>query len=184
MRRHTPDAFDTAVQKSNIWLRDIEAAGPLRDRFQAYAALRAVLHALRDCLPPNESAKLSAQLPLLLKGVFYDGWKYSAKPMRLTREGFQAHMRRSLRDQEGLDPSIASRAVLAALYEHVSPQLVDAVRAVLPRDVRAYLVEQRRPLERRRPAPPGRRPVASRRSPPRGSAPPEEQRFETSGYGE
>ena len=64
MRRHTPDAFDTAVQKGNIWLKDIEKAGKLRSRFQAYAVLRSVLHALRDCLPPAEAVKFSAQ----------DGW--------------------------------------------------------------------------------------------------------------
>jgi len=142
MRRRTPDVFDTAVQKSNIWLRDIQEAGHLRSRFQAYAALRSVLHALRDCLPAGEVAKLAAQMPLLVKGVFYDGWKFTPKPLRLSREGFQALVRRTLRDQAGLDPTLAVRSVLTAMYQHVTPPMVDAMQYVLPREVRAYIRDQ------------------------------------------
>lgn len=139
MRRHTPDAFDIAVQKSNIWLKDIESEGHLRSRFQAYAAVRTVLHALRDCLPAAEAVKLSAQMPLLMKGVFFDGWKLSPKPLRLTREGFYAHIRRGLKEQAGLEPQAALKAVLAGLYRHIDPPMLDALQLVLPRDVRAVV---------------------------------------------
>jgi uncharacterized protein (DUF2267 family) len=137
MRRHTPDAFDIAVQKSNVWLKDIELAGRLRSRFQAYTALRTVLHALRDCLPAPEAVKFSAQMPLLMKGVFFDGWKMSPKPLRLTQEGFYAYIRKGLREQPGLEPQSALKAVLAGLYAHIDPPVVDALQLVLPREVRA-----------------------------------------------
>lgn len=136
MRRHTPDAFDTAVQKGNIWLKDIEEAGQLRSRFQAYAALRSVLHALRDCAPTAEVVKFSAQLPLMIKGVFFDGWKVSPKPLRLTRDEFDAYIRRSLKEQGGVDPAVALKAVLAALERHISPSVLRTFQLVLPREVR------------------------------------------------
>ena len=52
---------------------------------KAYAVLRSVLHALRDCLPPAEVVKFSAQMPMMVKGVFFDGWKITPKPLGLTR---------------------------------------------------------------------------------------------------
>jgi uncharacterized protein (DUF2267 family) len=138
MRRHVPDAFDIAVQKSNVWLRDVQEAGRLKDRFEAYGALRAVLHALRDCLPAHEAVKLAAQMPMLLKGVYFDGWKMH-KPLRLSEEGFHALIRRELKGQPGVDPAAALKAVLAAMEEHVSPTAVEALQLVLPRAVRCAM---------------------------------------------
>lgn len=137
MRRHTPDAFDTAVQKGNIWLKDIEKAGKLRSRFQAYAVLRSVLHALRDCLPPAEAVKLSAQLPLLVKGVFFDGWKIPPKPERMTRAEFDARIGHSLKEDAGVEPSRALKAVLSALHLHMSASVLETIEPVLPREVHA-----------------------------------------------
>ena len=59
--------FASSEQKANLWLKDVQKAAHLRTRFQAYATLRSVLHVMRDCLPAGEAAKLSAQLPLLIK---------------------------------------------------------------------------------------------------------------------
>lgn len=139
MRRHTPDAFDTAVQKANIWLKEIEQAGKLRSRFQAYAALRSVLHALRDCLPPAEAVKFSAQMPLLVKGVFFDGWKVSPKPMRMTHAEFNIYIRHGLKEEGGVEPEIALKAVLSALSRHISPSVLDTLEPVLPREVHAVV---------------------------------------------
>jgi uncharacterized protein (DUF2267 family) len=137
MRRHTPDAFDTAVQKGNVWLKDIEKAGSLRSRFQAYAALRSVLHALRDCLPPPEAVKFAAQMPLMIKGIFFDGWKVTPKPLRLSRAEFLAHVHGGLKDEAGVDPNVALKAVLSALYRHITPVVLETLQLVLPREVRA-----------------------------------------------
>ena len=137
MRRHTPDAFDIAVQKGNIWLKDIEKAGGLRSRFQAYAALRSVLHALRDCLPAAEAVKFSAQMPLLVKGVFFDGWKVALKPARMSRAEFNAQIRRGLKEESGVEPATALKAVLSAVFRHMSPSVFGAIEPVLPREVHA-----------------------------------------------
>lgn len=60
-------SIDTTVDKTNRVLSEIEQAygWPKERRGQSYAALRSVLHALRDCLTVDESAHLAAQLPTL-----------------------------------------------------------------------------------------------------------------------
>lgn len=68
-------AFDTTVQETNEWLSSVEAQLPPCDRSQAYGALRAVLQVLRDRLPLEAVLGLSAQLPMLLRGVFLEGWQ-------------------------------------------------------------------------------------------------------------
>ena len=70
--------FDTTVQDTNEWLSGLEAQLPPCSRQQAYGALRAVFHVLRDRLTIDAVLGLSAQLPMLLRGVFMGGWQ--AKP--------------------------------------------------------------------------------------------------------
>src|SRR5690606_28737777 len=65
--------FDKTVDKTNHVLKEIEQAygWPKERRNHSYDALRAVLHALRDRLTVDECADLAAQLPLLVRGVYY-----------------------------------------------------------------------------------------------------------------
>ncbi|MDQ0466980.1 uncharacterized protein (DUF2267 family) [Caulobacter ginsengisoli] len=67
--------FDTTVQQSNLWLKAIEAALPPCSRQEAYDALRAGLHTLRDHLPQDAVLGLSGQLPMLLRGLYLEGWR-------------------------------------------------------------------------------------------------------------
>lgn len=153
MGKRTPPAFDATLQKANLWLKDIQATGNMRSRLQAYGALRCVLHALRDCLRPGDAVKLAAQMPLLIKGIFFDGWSLGSKPVRMSREKFLGRLSQELAPQAGLDPLDALRAVLAALYRHLSSGELDEVRQVLPREVRALTAELT-PMEGPVPRPP------------------------------
>ncbi|MFF7206569.1 DUF2267 domain-containing protein [Streptomyces sp. NPDC008141] len=83
-------SFDTMVDKANRLLKDIEQANgwPEERRKQSYAALRAVLHGLRDRLPVDGAAHCGAHLPILIRGVYYDGWKPSERPVKFSVEEF------------------------------------------------------------------------------------------------
>ncbi len=136
------EVIESSLQKTNLWLKDIEhelhQEHDPRSRVKAYAALRSVLHAIRDCLPVSEAVKFVAQMPLIVSGVYYDGWKPRVKPKRLSRAQFYEIIRESLRNQEDLDPALASQAVIRTLYRHLSRGEIQGVKAVLPKEVRLF----------------------------------------------
>ena len=67
------DVFDRTVQAANLWLKELMDALGWDDRHKAYQGLRTTLHALRDRLTLEEMAQLGAQVPLLIRGVYYEG---------------------------------------------------------------------------------------------------------------
>ena len=50
------------------------------DRKLAYNVLKATLHALRDRIGPENAIHLGAQLPILVRGIYYDGWQFAQTP--------------------------------------------------------------------------------------------------------
>src|SRR5688500_4812263 len=74
------DVLDRGVEKANVWIDEV-AAELEGDRREGYRALRAYLHTLRDRLPVQQNAQLAAQLPTLLRGIFWEGWRPSRTPL-------------------------------------------------------------------------------------------------------
>ena len=132
--------IDEAVHDTNAWLNAISDR-TAADKGTAYHALRAGLHAVRDRLTAEEAVHLSQQLPLMIRGIFFEGWQPAATP-RLDRdkdawmatvEGYLA------RDRETeITPEAAAQAVLTLLAEridagemrHLEEQLPDEVAAL------------------------------------------------------
>ena len=100
--------------------------------------LTAVLHALRDRLTVDEVAQLGAQLPILVRGLYYDRWHHPAgKPDRLRhKEEFLATVAAELDDIGQIDPEDATRAVFAVLERHIAPGEIEDVKAMLPTHLR------------------------------------------------
>jgi uncharacterized protein (DUF2267 family) len=109
------DIFDRAVQRSREWLEDVCDALETDDTRYAYRLLKAYLHVVRDSLPLEDAARVSAQLPHLLRGVFYDGWDGRAEaPYEETAMPLVAR----LADAAKLD-SLEEAARAAAALSHV-----------------------------------------------------------------
>ena len=129
--------FDTTVQETNGWLKAVEAQLPPCDRPQAYNALRAVLQVLRDRLPLAGVLGLSAQLPLLLRGVALEGWRPTdgVSAMR-DPEAFAVAVAERL-SADFPRPSLdATRAVLAVLAARLDPGEVRKLMHLLPESLR------------------------------------------------
>jgi uncharacterized protein (DUF2267 family) len=129
--------FENTLQTTNIWLKDIlEELGWL-DHHRAYQALRSVLHALRDRLSVEQAAALAAQLPMLVRGFYYEGWHPHGKPVKERhKEEFLAHIAADFRDAYDIDPEQIARAVFQILSKHVSSGEIESVKRSLPTEIR------------------------------------------------
>ncbi len=79
--------FDNTVQTTIDWLKIIEEETHW-DRQQAYLAAKSVLHTMRDRLPVTEAVNFAGQLPLLMKGVYFEGWQPENKPEKYDTDAF------------------------------------------------------------------------------------------------
>ena len=132
--------FDSTIQTTNIWLDDVMKDLGWNDRHRAYHALRAVLHTLRNRLSVDEAAQLSAQLPLLVRGVFFEGWHPAHKPVKeRTKDHFVAHVSESFALDVDADPEQITRSVLKILAKHVDAGEVNSLKRVLPPEVQELL---------------------------------------------
>ncbi|MGH6736160.1 MAG: DUF2267 domain-containing protein [Methyloceanibacter sp.] len=133
------DTFDKTVQESNLWLKDIMERLDTKDRHHAYSSLRAVLHALRDRIGPESAAHLGAQLPMLLRGLFYEGWDPTHKPTKERHEeDFLAHIALELpRAAEG-EVEQGALAVLDVLSKHIDRGAAIKIAGMFPQDLRKF----------------------------------------------
>jgi uncharacterized protein (DUF2267 family) len=133
------DAFDKTVQESNLWLKDIMDRLATEDRHHAYSMLRAVLHALRDRIGPESAAHLGAQLPMLLRGLYYEGWDPTDKPTKERHEeAFLAHIARELPRDLPDEVHWGTLAVLDVLSKHVDRGAAVKIAAMFPKELRKY----------------------------------------------
>ncbi len=131
------DVFDRTIQLTNIWLKELMEKLGTDDRHRAYLALRATLHALRDRLTVEEAADLAAQLPMLIRGIYYEGYRPADKPLRERhKEEFLAHIREQFRKDPDVDPERIARAVFALLQEKITAGEIEDVRHSLPKHIR------------------------------------------------
>ncbi|MBQ0902458.1 DUF2267 domain-containing protein [Micromonospora sp. U21] len=134
-------AYESSLDKTNLILKDIENAygWPKDQRNQSYAALRTVLHLLRDRLPVNESVEFAQQLPILVRGIYFDGWNPSDVPIRLNRDDFLYEVRQGFPyDVEGGAERV-TQVVLDTLRRHVTQGEWQDVKDTMPKDLARML---------------------------------------------
>ncbi len=137
MTTSTIAAFDSTVHTTNHWLNEIMARLHWHDHQRAYHALRAVLHALRDRLPVNHAAAFGAQLPMLVRGIYYEGWIPNRTPVKERKKAdFVYHIREAFRDASEIDAEAVTRAVLDVIAKHISAGEVERIKLTLPHEIR------------------------------------------------
>lgn len=129
------DVFDKTIHATHIWLGEVMERLDI-DRQGAWKTLSVVLQALRDRLPVELAAHLGAQLPLLIRGVYYDQFDPVRAPGECrTPEEFTREISERLAGMAPVDPEDAARVVFALLAHHVSEGQVAKVRHALPRAI-------------------------------------------------
>lgn len=134
------DVLDRSIEKTYIWINDLADELGTADDHEAYRVLRAVLHALRDHLGVADAAHLAAQLPIFIRGVFYEGWDPSRTPERdrdlntfLMRIASEAKLAGETK------AAFAARAAAGVLQRHITEGESAKVLHALPKRLRELL---------------------------------------------
>jgi uncharacterized protein (DUF2267 family) len=135
MDRHS-GLFANTIEKTALWLEDLAQELGNISLERAYSILRAVLHALRDRLTVDEAVTLGAQLPMLVRGFYYEGWRPAGRPERYRHK--EEFFQQVCRHYPGLtEPEQAVRGVFQFLEGHVTGGELKHVREQLPPEIRA-----------------------------------------------
>ncbi|MFB9907632.1 DUF2267 domain-containing protein [Allokutzneria oryzae] len=138
MTTHRPTSFAHAEHTAHQWLAAIAEQLGTTDSHLTYRCTRAWLHAVRDHLSVGTTANLAAQLPELLRGMFYEGWDPSRVPTAQNGTEFVTEFVLGARVS-----TVRAADVLAgisrALRSLLSPGTFDHVLGQLPKGVRVLV---------------------------------------------
>ena len=130
--------FDADVKEANTWIKEINARLHVNDLHAARRVLRAVLHALRDRIGPAHATHLAAQLPLIVRGLYYEAWHANrAATTEQTRAEFLRHVADCMGRGLLVHPATAVDAVLHTMWNNLDPGEVAKLKALLPVEIAA-----------------------------------------------
>jgi len=137
--RHTTTAalFQHSLQTTDRWLKEVMTELGWSDLQKAHTALRATLHALREQLPVDECAQLSAQLPLILRGIYWEGW--NPHEAKAPPNAFLTAVHSAFKHDPDTDPERIAHAVFKTMATEIAPGEMEDVRQILPRDLRRLM---------------------------------------------
>lgn len=133
-----------ATEQVQHWLNDLAGRAPFEGTDEAYSLLRAVLHAVRDRLTAEEVAHLGSQLPMIVRGFYFEGWRPALAPNDFsTEEEFLGHVRSCLGPGNAMDIRLreATLTALRFLGDHVDSGEMRHVVAQMPGEIAALFEE-------------------------------------------
>jgi uncharacterized protein (DUF2267 family) len=129
--------FDTVVQDGNAWLKAVMERLNTEDAHIAYTALKATLHALRDRIPPESAVHLGAQLPTVIRGVYFENWRMAGLPTKERHLGqFLEHVATAIPAGMGLDADQSACAVFEVMTDRLDHGEIAKVIGMLPMELR------------------------------------------------
>lgn len=130
--------IDHTVQLTHIWINELDTRLGWADKHRSYRLLRTVLQAVRDWLSVNEAAGFGAQLPELLRGIYYEHWRPATTPVKNRHKAdFIARIDNAFQTDPITFTSDAVTAVFELLSAKIAAGEIDKVRHELPADLRA-----------------------------------------------
>jgi uncharacterized protein (DUF2267 family) len=132
-------ALDAAIQATDDWISAIMQRLGWQDREKAYLALLATLHALRDSLPRDEAGYLGVQLPVLLRGLYFEGWHPASHvPRAKSRSTFLERIQEGVHRDPGIDAEQVAHAVFSLLAQRLPAGEIDDAKAATPQALRMF----------------------------------------------
>ncbi|HYB99998.1 MAG TPA: DUF2267 domain-containing protein [Candidatus Limnocylindrales bacterium] len=130
--------FDQSLQTANTWIHEIMTELHSENAQEALQALRAVLHLLRDRLPAAEAVHLGGQLPLLVAGLYFNGFQLRDKPIKYDRNEFLQQIAQNLsaNNVRNPDPMRYMYAVVRVITRRISQGQSQQIEGSLPEDLR------------------------------------------------
>lgn len=138
------EVLDTTLQKTHQWIDAVSMATHL-DRHTSYQALRGVLQTLRDRLPQEEAAHFSAQLPLLVRGIFYEGYRPATVPVPLSRQEFLDRVGSKIVANRSVDVLSVTRQVFGAMDVLLGEGEIEKLALVLPKEFQGLFTLEKAP---------------------------------------
>lgn len=144
-----PASIAHSVQKTQEWLKELRDNADLEDEEEALGVLRVVLHQLRDRLTPEEAVELGAQLPTVIRGLYYESWRPSRTPERIrSKQAFLDEITMKLLPRRH-KPERAVQDVFALVAHHCDPGEISQVIDQLPADIKKLWPENARTYRQR-----------------------------------
>ena len=133
-------SLDKSVQKSVKWIVEIQDELGWEDREDVYIATKAVLQTVRDRLPFKEAVQFSAQLPMLMKGMFFEGYSPSKEPLDINQpdEFYQKVQERSI--NKPINAEQATKNVLAVIQRKISKGEIEDIVSNFPKTLRSIWI--------------------------------------------
>jgi uncharacterized protein (DUF2267 family) len=130
------EVIDSTVQKTHRWIHQVAEVTHLSEA-EAFKSLRAVLHTLRDRLPVDVAAGFASELPMLIRGMFFEGWRPAEVPKKFSREEFLERVREQIITERVIDPVRITSEVLSVISSEVGAPEAEKIRQILPKDIQA-----------------------------------------------
>jgi uncharacterized protein (DUF2267 family) len=132
------ESIEHTVHVTHTWINELDELLGWSNKSRSYRLLRSVLQALRDWLPVNEAADFAAQLPNLLRGVYYEQWRPAATPVKpRSKSDFLGRIDHAFVGDPILHTEDAVRITFRFLSTKIAAGEIADIKHALPADLRA-----------------------------------------------
>ncbi|MFO7928221.1 MAG: DUF2267 domain-containing protein [Candidatus Humimicrobiaceae bacterium] len=127
--------FQNTIQKSNEWIKDLNREFSWDDYHKTYIALKATIIELRERLTLKETADFGSQLPMLIRGLFFEGWSPKREPKKYNKEEFLKNIHSYFQDDPDIDPEKIAKTVFQFFSSKISAGEIKDIKSILPEDM-------------------------------------------------
>lgn len=133
----TIHVFERTTHEAHEWVNELAGRTGWTSERDVLRLLRVVLTKIRDHLLVDEMAQFAAQLPIVLRGMFYEGWQPKKTPIHERHAAdFVADIETKIKDVADYAGPADIKAVFNLLNARLSRGEIEDVRACLPTELR------------------------------------------------